>query len=262
LKIDIKLKMERKNFKQHITMDSPTYTTTNANQSTTQSKDYARNQEGETLGTPPRYNETREDAVGIDVSGQSSPTRQADEEAETAEQRAAREEEESLELARAMMAEEAMGAYSAHMDYLRHNQDQFSEEDLAAFQIAMDDDEQEANTIHDNEEDNGQDISGMSYEAMLQLGERIGDVKTERWTQRAQNTIDTLPIIKFDRETIKSKSNTNQCDTKCLICQEEYCTGEDLRQLPCRHCFHQECVDQWLLTKDFCPYCRTSLEKE
>jgi len=246
-------------------MDSPTYTTTNANHNTTQLKDCVRssNQEEQTLGTPPNYNETREDS-GINTNGQSSPSRQADEEEDvlTAEQRAAREEEESIELARAMMAEEAMGAYAAHMDYLRHNQDQFSEEDLAAFQIAMDDDEQEANTINDTEEDNGQDISGMSYEAMLQLGERIGDVKTERWARRAQKTIDTLPIIKFDREKMNCKTNTNQCDTKCLICQEEYCTGEDLRQLPCRHCFHQECVDQWLLTKDFCPYCRTSLEKE
>jgi len=222
---------------------------------TTQSKKELARDQVEILGTPPHYNETREDA-GNDTS-RSFPSRQAEDDELTTRQR---EEEESLILARALMAEEAVASYAAHMDYLRHNQDQFSEEDLAALQAAMEI-EDEVDTNGDTEESIGHDTSNMSYETMLQLGEHLGDVKSERWARVAQQKIDTLPIFQFDPEKI-DKINANDCDTKCLICQEEYCKKENLRQLPCRHCFHHNCVDQWLLSKDFCPYCRTSLEKE
>lgn len=188
----------------------------------------------------------------------------------TAQQRASREEEESLALARALMAEEAVASYSAHLDYLRHNQDQFSDEDFSALQAAMNDDENGVYTNNDGtegeeegeEEDIRLDSNGnMSYETMLDLGERLGDVKLERWRRVAQQKINALPTIEFNPASI-DKKHANDCDIKCLICQEEYCTGEILRQLPCGHCFHHGCIDQWLLGKDFCPYCRTELERE
>lgn len=180
----------------------------------------------------------------------------------SAEERARREEEESLELARALMAEEAMASYAQSLDYLQNNRDQFSEEDLAALQAAMDEEQaqHEVELNAEAEEALDGDGNGDSYEFMLRLGERIGDVKTERWTQVAKQKIENIPIVQFDPEKVHNTKDTNDCDTKCLVCQEEYCKGEDLRKLPCGHCFHKECVDQWLLSKDFCPYCRTTLE--
>jgi len=226
---------------------------------TTQSKKELPRDQGEILGTPPHHNERRED-TGNDTN-QSFPSRQANnDDLINTRQRVSREEEESLILARSLMAEEAVASYAAHMDYLRHNQDQFSEEDLAALQAAMEI-EDEVDTNGDTEENIGHDTSNMSYETMLQLGEHLGDVKSERWASVAQQKIDALPIFQFDPKKI-DKMNANDCDIKCLICQEEYCTEENLRRLPCGHCFHHNCVDQWLLSKDFCPYCRTSLEQE
>jgi hypothetical protein len=171
---------------------------------------------------------------------------------ETDEERARREEEESIALAQALMAEEALAvSYAMSADYLRHNRDQFSEEDLAALQAAMAEDEEEVEV----EADDGDD---MSYELMLRLGERLGDVKSERWARVAQEKIAALPTLRFDPETARGKDD-NDCDVKCLVCQFPYEKGDVLRRLPCMHCFHAECVDQWLKSKDCCPYCRTTI---
>ena len=82
--------------------------------------------------------------------------------------RASRDEEESIALARALMAEEAMAAsYAMSMDYLRNNREEFSDEDLAALQATMADDE---DGIAETSEDQSQEDGGMSYELMLRLG--------------------------------------------------------------------------------------------
>jgi len=189
-----------------------------------------------------------------------SPSRTLEENISVEEQ-SRRDEQASIELARAMMAEEAMASYSAayevSMDYLRNHQTQFSREDLAALQAAMEE-EHDAGDAGENPPD----ISGMSYDMMLRLGEQIGDVKSERWARVAQQKIDALHTVTFNPAVIDEKS-TNDCDTKCLICQCHYDNGDVLRRLPCGHLFHAEsCVDHWLLSKDYCPYCRTPLAEE
>jgi hypothetical protein len=174
---------------------------------------------------------------------------------EERQEQARREEEESIALARELMAEEAMAvSYAMSVDYLRHNRDQFSEEDLAALQAVMEADEEEAQELEVEDD-------GMSYELMLRLGERMGDVKSERWSRVAREKISALPTFQFDPKTVCGKDE-NDCEVKCLVCQFQYEKEEGLRRLPCGHCFHTECVDQWLMSKDCCPYCRTAIVKE
>ncbi|KAJ3279754.1 hypothetical protein HK104_001183 [Borealophlyctis nickersoniae] len=44
---------------------------------------------------------------------------------------------------------------------------------------------------------------------------------------------------------------------KCTICLGQYMDGDELRILKCRHGFHKDCVDQWLVTcHNSCPICR------
>ncbi|KAL3917993.1 MAG: hypothetical protein SGILL_004454 [Bacillariaceae sp.] len=204
---------------------------------------------------------------GQDEANETAASTAAPETSISPEEQARRDEEASLELARAMMEEEAMASYAASyeisMDFLRNNQTQYSQEDLAALEAAMEEENAAANEEGEDSEDaNAADVSGMSYDMMLRLGEQIGDVKLERWAQVAQQKIDALSTSKFDPKAVDEKT-ANDCDIKCLICQCQYEEGETLRTLPCGHAFHAEsCVDQWLLTKDFCPYCRTSLSDE
>eukprot|EP00980_Cylindrotheca_fusiformis_P008733 scaffold1868_cov193-Cylindrotheca_fusiformis.AAC.18 len=189
-------------------------------------------------------------------TGSTTPTAEIQENNESEEDRIRREEDESIALARALMAEEAMAvSYQMSTDYLRNNRDQFSEEDLAALQAAMEEDEQEAQEAHGVTEN---EDGTLSYDLMLRLGESLGDVKSERWAQVAQTKIEALPTFKFNPKEVRGMDE-NDCRVKCLVCQFAYEKDEELRKLPCAHCFHSECVDQWLQTKDFCPYCRTTI---
>ena len=171
-------------------------------------------------------------------------------EEESMEERLAREQQESEELARQLMAEEAMASYNLSVNYLRDNADAFSPEDLEALNIALAPEEEE------EEEDYEEVSEELSYDAMLQLGERLGDVKEERWRMISQREIAKLPTMNFNGKHVGNDDDSLQ---RCLVCQCCYEEGDCIRKLPCNHYFHKECVDQWLHSKDFCPYCRQSI---
>ena len=199
-----------------------------------------------------------ENEQDVEIQSPSTPEPQeynADEE-ETEEERIQREMEESEALARQMMAEEAMATYQMSIENLRNNADHFSEEDLAALQAAMAEEDPEEDEAGEDE-----DSHEMSYDALLRLGERIGDVKDERWACVAHDKIDKIPILIFESSMAEGKDE-NHTHVKCLICQENYEEGDELRCLPCQHCFHKDCIDTWLSTKDTCAFCRKSIESE
>lgn len=50
-------------------------------------------------------------------------------------------------------------------------------------------------------------------------------------------------------------------DPECCICLAKYKDKEEVRQLPCSHVFHLECVDQWLKIISCCPLCKQGLER-
>lgn len=45
----------------------------------------------------------------------------------------------------------------------------------------------------------------------------------------------------------------------CCICLARYADNDELRELPCIHVFHVECVDKWLKINASCPLCKTEL---
>ncbi|XP_029938301.1 E3 ubiquitin-protein ligase RNF126 isoform X2 [Salarias fasciatus] len=68
-----------------------------------------------------------------------------------------------------------------------------------------------------------------------------------------------------DRDKIKSLPTVQITDDhvasglECPVCKEDYIVGENVRQLPCNHMFHNECIVPWLEQHDTCPVCRKSL---
>lgn len=42
----------------------------------------------------------------------------------------------------------------------------------------------------------------------------------------------------------------------CPICLGRYENNDELRELPCCHFFHKECVDKWLKINAVCPLCK------
>ncbi|CAN0888501.1 RING-H2 finger protein ATL66 [Linum grandiflorum] len=67
-------------------------------------------------------------------------------------------------------------------------------------------------------------------------------------------TIDAIPITLHQGQTEEER------DSECCICLGKFEEGDKVKSLPrCRHCFHSECVDRWLLAHCDCPLCRASV---
>ncbi|CAN6860917.1 unnamed protein product [Brassica oleracea] len=72
------------------------------------------------------------------------------------------------------------------------------------------------------------------------------------------STIDSYPKIVLG----ESKRLPKIGDVTCAICLSEYEPTETLRTIPlCQHCFHADCIDEWLKLNGTCPVCRNSPEQ-
>ncbi|KAL2932493.1 hypothetical protein RDABS01_001160 [Bienertia sinuspersici] len=48
----------------------------------------------------------------------------------------------------------------------------------------------------------------------------------------------------------------------CCICLAAYVENDELREMPCSHLFHTECVDKWLKINASCPLCKLEIGEE
>ncbi|KAK9066747.1 hypothetical protein SSX86_014070 [Deinandra increscens subsp. villosa] len=106
--------------------------------------------------------------------------------------------------------------------------------------------------IHDRHRDMRLDIDNMSYEELLALEERIGNVNTGLTEEKVSKCLKPKTY----------SSVTGEPDAEpCCICQEEYKNGDDLGELKCGHDFHSSCIKQWLHQKNLCPVCKSAASK-
>ncbi|XP_074571946.1 putative E3 ubiquitin-protein ligase ATL44 [Curcuma longa] len=67
----------------------------------------------------------------------------------------------------------------------------------------------------------------------------------------------SLPCYAF-RPPPRAAAAAEEEAEQCAVCLERFGAGERCRLLPlCRHSFHAQCVDPWLLNAPVCPICRT-----
>ncbi|GAB2269601.1 hypothetical protein Dimus_004526 [Dionaea muscipula] len=105
--------------------------------------------------------------------------------------------------------------------------------------------------MHDQHRDMRLDVDNMSYEELLALEERIGNV----CTGLSEETV----LSRMKRRRYLSSMREEQTDMEpCCICQENYNDGEELGTLDCGHDFHTDCIKQWLARKSLCPICKTT----
>ena len=55
--------------------------------------------------------------------------------------------------------------------------------------------------------------------------------------------------VSLPAEQASDMSSDRLREEECSICLVAYTLGDELRDLPCRHCFHRACIDEWLLRK-------------
>ncbi|XP_057469831.1 E3 ubiquitin-protein ligase MBR2-like isoform X2 [Actinidia eriantha] len=105
--------------------------------------------------------------------------------------------------------------------------------------------------MHDRHRDMRLDVDNMSYEELLALEERIGNVSTGL---SEETVLSSLKQRKYFSIAMGTRSEVEPC----CVCQEEYSDGEDIGTLECGHEFHSECIKQWLMQKNLCPICKTA----
>ncbi|CAL5402615.1 unnamed protein product [Camellia sinensis] len=94
------------------------------------------------------------------------------------------------------------------------------------------------------------------------LGYNMNMGSTDRGASDDQ--ISNLPSWRFkdfDTNLEHGKSVNNNETPECCICLSKYREKEEIRQLPCSHIFHMNCVDQWLTITSCCPLCKQELER-
>ncbi|KZV53907.1 hypothetical protein F511_23672 [Dorcoceras hygrometricum] len=91
-------------------------------------------------------------------------------------------------------------------------------------------------------------------------------------------SISSLPTYKFKAKKNKGKDSVSGAgeggivaagteneraisgeDAACCICLAKYLNNDELRELPCSHLFHRECVDKWLRINASCPLCKAEV---
>eukprot|EP00040_Diaphanoeca_grandis_P032391 m.196146 g.196146 ORF g.196146 m.196146 type:complete len:510 (+) comp32608_c0_seq1:485-2014(+) len=64
-------------------------------------------------------------------------------------------------------------------------------------------------------------------------------------------------ILKNSIEIVEYKETEEE--EPCAICLEPLETGSEVRVLWCKHLFHVECIDPWLLNRQTCPLCKDNV---
>lgn len=63
------------------------------------------------------------------------------------------------------------------------------------------------------------------------------------------SAIEGLPTVQVTEAQLTS-------DPNCAICKDEFQLEMEVKELPCKHFYHSDCITPWLRTHNTCPICR------
>ncbi|CAN7097651.1 unnamed protein product [Brassica rapa subsp. narinosa] len=69
----------------------------------------------------------------------------------------------------------------------------------------------------------------------------------------SKSAVDALPTVKV---TMRSEMN------QCAVCTDEFEDGVGVKEMPCGHVYHQDCLIPWLRMRNTCPVCRHELRTD
>ncbi|KAJ8559740.1 hypothetical protein K7X08_003798 [Anisodus acutangulus] len=69
----------------------------------------------------------------------------------------------------------------------------------------------------------------------------------------AKSVVLGLPDVKVSDELLTSDSS------QCAVCKDSFELNELVKQMPCKHIYHKDCIFPWLELHNSCPVCRFEL---
>ncbi|CAM8960438.1 unnamed protein product [Rhodiola kirilowii] len=104
--------------------------------------------------------------------------------------------------------------------------------------------------VFDQHSDMRLDVDRMTYEELLDLGERIGEVCTGLSDDAVSKCL--IEVVRY------SSTDHEQDEESCPICLEEYKNTDSVGKLSgCGHGYHSSCIKKWLSMKNSCPICKS-----
>ncbi|KAL7162999.1 hypothetical protein ACSBR2_039157 [Camellia fascicularis] len=69
----------------------------------------------------------------------------------------------------------------------------------------------------------------------------------------SKSAVNALPTITVDDGLLSSEL------AQCAVCKDDFERGMDVKQMPCKHVYHSDCIVPWLELHNSCPVCRYEL---
>lgn len=111
------------------------------------------------------------------------------------------------------------------------------------YEVEEEDEEDE----NDNDNDSGDDENSES-----------GNEEDEEFTRKKKKYI--LELDEFQYKHIQKFSALKE--DKCAICLIKFKGVDIIKELPCKHIFHKNCVLKWLSKSNNCPLCKHDISNE
>ena len=138
------------------------------------------------------------------------------------------------------------------------------EEDDEEEEEEEDEDEEEKNENNNQNNDDGND-SEESHESDEENDEEEEEDNNKENNQENQifNTKKKkliLDLNEFQYKHIKKYSKIKE--KKCSICLVKYKKSDLIKELPCNHIFHKNCILKWIEISNVCPICKYDITED
>eukprot|EP00245_Coleochaete_scutata_P007310 TRINITY_DN22511_c0_g1_i1.p1 TRINITY_DN22511_c0_g1~~TRINITY_DN22511_c0_g1_i1.p1 ORF type:complete len:421 (-),score=93.27 TRINITY_DN22511_c0_g1_i1:465-1727(-) len=71
----------------------------------------------------------------------------------------------------------------------------------------------------------------------------------------SKEEVHKLATFEVTKEWLEKEQEGSATAPRCPICMEDLAEGQVLQRMPCRHCFHPDCLLGWLKDNNSCPLC-------
>ena len=96
------------------------------------------------------------------------------------------------------------------------------------------------------------------------INQTFGNILSSNFGGVVNNFTDDVvtTLQEEDLKNLKKFKTDRILDEKCSICMSNIIVDEEVCQLPCKHEFHNECIEPWLKEYNYkCPICRMEVGK-